>query len=447
MQKKLLNALPLVAIYILWNAPFLLKGFTVQSGVLGEFILLEVGVLAFFTVAALYAGRLGRLYFALSLWSIIFGVTFGIVSEARFSPFFFVAFVIAIRFFLSNREKGDLSVGSASVALFFILLLLSTSLRFVHLNSVTPNSGYLFSIYDNTSHLGVPITYVYGLVFAIGQVSLTLSPITALLFPLIAYLTADNTFLIVRSFRSIGGSSITAAIVTAIACQCENTIGLISGTVSSLALSILPYFIFLAAGMLILTNFYLHRPRKLLVPRINRLSTLLFFILTLAVEFAIVYTGAIYNLAVFGFNSFLSLFSGFLLGQATGVKWRMPVHYVAFAFALQTVLFIPSLIRYALVSPPFFELYSVAGMAAGFIISLSFRNRDNLSRIGIFEFVFSMEAMIASVLLYLTLFSVSFFSGYSEIAVIDFSVFILLVSLPAMWFSNIYLLSVRAFGS
>ena len=54
---------------------------------------------------------------------------------------------------------------------------------------------------------------------------------------------------------------------------------------------------------------------------------------------------------------------------------------------------------------------------------------------------------MTAVFLYITLFSISIFTGFSEIAVIDFSVFILILSLPVMWFSNIYLLSVRTFGS
>ena len=155
----------------------------------------------------------------------------------------------------------------------------------------------------------------------------------------------------------------------------------------------------------------------------------------------------IYNLAVFGFSSFLTLFSGFLLGQLLKINWRMPVHIVILPFVIQTVMFAPSFIREALTSPSVFELYTIAGMIAGLLISLSFRNRNVLSKITIFEFVFSMETMIAAVLLFLSIFSVSIFTGYSEIAVVDFSVFILIVSLPLMWFSNIYLLSARTFGA
>ena len=129
------------------------------------------------------------------------------------------------------------------------------------------------------------------------------------------------------------------------------------------------------------------------------------------------------------------------------INWRMPVYVVILPFVIQTVMFVPSLIRGALTSPTVFELYTIAGMTAGLLISLSFRNRTELSKITIFEFVFSMETMVAAVLLFLSIFSVSFFTGYSEIAVVDFSVFILIVSLPLMWFSNIYLLSARTFGS
>ena len=151
--------------------------------------------------------------------------------------------------------------------------------------------------------------------------------------------------------------------------------------------------------------------------------------------------------SIAGCSSFLTLFSGFLLGQLLKINWRMPVHIVILPFVIQTVMFAPSFIREALTSPSVFELYTIAGMIAGLLISLSFRNRNVLSKITIFEFVFSMETMIAAVLLFLSIFSVSIFTGYSEIAVVDFSVFILIVSLPLMWFSNIYLLSARTFGA
>ena len=107
---------------------------------------------------------------------------------------------------------------------------------------------------------------------------------------------------------------------------------------------------FISVALLILTNVYLHRPRKMRVPEVNKLSMLLPFISILAVEFAIVYTGMIYNLAVFGFSSFLTLFSGFLLGQMLKINWRMPVYVVILPFVIQTVMFIPSLIRGAQVN-------------------------------------------------------------------------------------------------
>ena len=446
MKKSLLNALPLISIFLLWNAPFFFKGYVIQGAILLELLGLTISLFTFLSVSAIYFKRLGALYLILSLSSAIFAIVFGVAGSLRFVLFYLASFAIASRYFLSLRERGDLAVGSASVGLLLLLLALSTSLRFIHLGTLQ-STGYLYSIYNDASPAGVPFTYAYGLVFVLGPFSLTISPITAFLFPLVAYLTSANTFLIINTFRTRGVTSVTAIVVTSIACQCENTIGIVSGTVSSLALSILPYFIFISAALLMLTNIYLHRPRKMRIPEVNKLSMLLLFISILAVEFAIIYTGMIYNLAVFGFSSFLTLFSGFLLGQLLKINWRIPVYIVILPFVVQTVMFAPSFIREALTSPTVFELYTIAGMIAGLLISLSFRNRNVLSKITIFEFVFSMETMIAAVLLFLSIFSVSIFTGYSEIAVVDFSVFILIVSLPLMWFSNIYLLSARTFGA
>ena len=124
---------------------------------------------------------------------------------------------------------------------------------------------------------------------------------------------------------------------------------------------------------------------------LSHISLTLLFISILAVEFAIIYTGMIYNLAVFGFTSFLTLFSGFLLGQTLKINWKMPVYIIILPFVIQMVMFAPSFIREALTSPSVFELYTIAGMIAGLLISLSFRNRNVLSKITIFEFVFSID--------------------------------------------------------
>ncbi len=437
------KALPLIPIFLLWNLPFAFHAFVAPEVIIAELISLELAVFSIFAVL-FNSKRTGSMYLSLTIVSVLIAGAFLISGGARFIPFYIASALIAGRYFLVYRGKGDAGVGSASALILLVLLILSTSLRFFHLASFQQGTGYAFSIYDDTKSVGIPLTYAYGIVIALGPVSLTISPVTAILFPLIAYLTADNTFLILDSFRPDGVSSISGIVVTSIACQCENTIGIISSTASSLALSILPYFIFLSVILLSVTNIYLRRPWKMKALRVNRFSILALLLSILTVEFIIVYSGMIYDLAVFGFNSFLTLLSGFLLGEMLRFKRKFPIHLLILAFAIQTVLFSPQLIRYALVSPLFFETYSAIGMAAGFLISISFSKRDKISRLGMFEFVFSMETMIAAVLLYLTIFSSTIYSGFPEIAVINFSVLILLLSLPAMWFSNIYLLSARA---
>ena len=447
MQKKIFLILPLPVILVLLNLPFMFGGMVVGGNVTVEFIFMDAGIFALFSIVAFLRNRIARLYIFLALLSISLSFVFLISNEFRFTLFFAASSLIALRFFFMTKGRSDFSVGAVSFTVLAVLLLLSTSLRFLPINTISSSTGYVFSIYDNAAPAGVPFTYSFGLVFSLGDFSLTVSPITAILFPLIAYLTADNTFLIIGRYRSNGASSLAAIAVTAIACQCENTIGIISATVTSSVLSALPYFIFLSAGLLLLTNFYLRHPRRIRFPEINGIVILAVLIPILTTEFAIVYSGMIYDLAAFGFNSFLSLLSGFLLGLIFPFKRTVPLYSVFIAFAIQTVLFLPFPIAEALSSPLFFEIYTLSGMVSGLIVSLSFRNRERISRISLFEFVFSMETMIAALLLYLSLYSFPIFSGYSEIAVIDFSVFILVVSVPAMWLSNVYLLSVRAFGS
>ncbi|MCL4333954.1 MAG: hypothetical protein M1290_00955 [Candidatus Thermoplasmatota archaeon] len=447
-KESILGAVPFAITVLLWNVPFFLGGIVVEGNVLLEVIIGEAVIFSGILLVSHLRGRLGRLYLISSYISMAILVTLVETGLWRFALFSAVAFLISIRFFLTSRKRLDFSTGTLAFLIFMLILFLSTSLRIVHSSLTgTGATGYLFSIYNNSSPAGVPFTYAYGIVAGLRGVTLTLSPLTAVFFPLIAYLTADNTMLIVKGSATGRTVSATGAVVAALACQCENTIGILSGTVSSLALSILPFFIFLSAGLLIATNVYLHNPIKMKLPRIKTWVVVTAFLIILAIEFLIVSTGLVYDLALFGLVSFLSIISGFLLGMVIPLKRSIPVYSVIFAFAIQAVMFWPHLISAALVTPSVFEAYNISGLVAGIILSLSFRNRSAMTKVGLVELIFSMETMITAIFLYITLFSLSLFNGFTEIAVIDFSVFILLLSLPLMWFSNIYLLSVRAFGS
>lgn len=445
--REILSALPFPLVVVLWNVPFLLNGMIVQYDVLFELVSLQTAILGGMLVAALIRGKLGRLYLISSYVSLALLVLMAVEGEWRFAPFLGVAALISLRYFVLLRGPSDLSTGTIAFVIFVFLLVLSTSLRFGAIDGSASSQGYVFSIYNNSSPAGVPFTYAYGLVFALKGITLTLSPITAVFFPVISYLTADNTILIVKGYRSGSAFSVSGAVVVALACQCENTIGILAGTVSSLALSILPYFILLSAGLLLLTNIYLHNPVRVRLPKFRPLVIVVLFVATLAAEFVVVSTGMVYNLALFGFISFLSIISGFLLGFAIPTRRTLPIYSIVGAFAIQTIMFWPFLIREALSVPSIFEVYNFSGLAAGLILSLSFKNRRIVTKVGLIELIFSMETMITAAFLYLTIFSIPIFSGFSEIEVIDFSVFILTISLPIMWFSNIYLLSVRAFSA
>ncbi|MEM0136227.1 MAG: hypothetical protein QXU18_13555, partial [Thermoplasmatales archaeon] len=214
MEKRVVNLLPLIPIFLLLDSPFIFRGFIIQSNVLTEFVVLQIAVFLAFSALAYIANKMGRMYLILSLLSLALASIFTAAGSTRFIPLFFVSFIISIGFFMITRKRGDLAVGSITMIVLAILLVLSTSLRLVHSIYPQPGPGYLFSIYNDSPPVGVPFTYAYGLVFVVGQFSLTLSPATAFLFPLIAYLTADNTILVINSFRSNGVVSISAVVVT-----------------------------------------------------------------------------------------------------------------------------------------------------------------------------------------------------------------------------------------
>lgn len=447
-RRRIIGVLPILFIIILWNIPLLIGNFYLQKSITLETILLEMASFSFFVILGLISGHLGRIYLFLGYLSLMVSFLFVFSGLLSLSLLYVASSLISLRFFSSWRGKGDITTITIAFTLLMILLLLTTSIRFLSSASVSSlYQGYMFSINDNSQLAGIPFTYYYGVVLSMPRAALTFSPIILFLFPMISYLTADNTVLIAKKFSSEGFTSVSGPVFTVIACQCENTIAVVSGTVSSFTLSVLPFFIFLSAGLLLGTNIYLHKPKRMHIPSFNKTYGLILLLLVMIAEFAIVYRGLINNLSYFGIYSFLSVGSGLLLGLSIPFSRKVSLIWVIFAFGVQIMLFIPFIIEAALTSVLFFELYNIAGFGAGIILSLSIKGRRRISRIGIVEFIFSMETMISALFLYLTLFSISIFSNYQGVAVLEFSVLILLLSIPIMWFSNIHLINVRMFYS
>ncbi|MEM3756145.1 MAG: hypothetical protein QXT24_04005 [Thermoplasmatales archaeon] len=438
------KSIPVLATILFWNIPLLLRSVIFDTYALLELLVIEIAVLTIFAIVTNRIGIFSRFMLILSFLSLSLCVFAFISGMSYLAPFYLLSGIIGLRYGLNEGKRDDLIVSSLSFAILITLLFISSSLR-IFLHSAFQDHIFLFSIYDNAQPAGVPITYSLGIILSSGRVTLTISPLILVFFPAVAYLASANTVLIVRS--TTPGTSIVPTAVTALACQCENTVGIISGTASYLALAIVPYLVFLSVAMLLATNFFLHRPRRLPKIKIGHRLFLFLFLISMIVESFLVFSGLILNLWIFGLNSILTLFSGFFLGQLVPFRRKEPVPLIALAFIIQLSLLIPPVVSMALVSPIYFEIYAFAGIISGLLISLALRNRGRISRIGIIELVFSMEAMLSVIFLYLSLNSVTFFPRYSQIAVLSFSLFLLLVSIPVMWFSNIFLLSARFFGA
>ncbi|MEM0141570.1 MAG: hypothetical protein QXN66_06025 [Thermoplasmatales archaeon] len=435
---------PIIIVFLLWNIPFFFKEVIFDRNAMVEFLSIEAVLFVFFTFISIKFDIHLRFLFLLSMLSVAASILVSISGFLYLAPFYLVSALVAMKPALHERKRDDIAVALVSSLIFLALLLISTSLRILPVNTVQHHI-FLFSIYNNAPAVGVPITYAFGLVISLGKVTLTVSPLILIVFPAVAYLASSNTFLIIRS--PTPGTSVASAAVTALACQCENTVGILSGTASYLAFAIVPYLVFFSVVMLVVTNLFLHKPRPL--PKLNFGVGLflLLFLVSMVAESALIFSGLVFNLWIFGLNSTLTLFSGFFLGQIVPFRHREPLPLIGIAFSLQLMLLIPFVIGKALVSPLYFEIYSLLGIVSGLLISLAMRNRRKISKIGIIELVFSMEAMLSVIFLYLSLNSVVFFPGYSQVAVLSFSLFLLFVSIPVMWFSNIFLLSARFFGT
>jgi len=430
-----INYLSLFLTVALWNIPLMFPGTYFDLDAIAELLIIEAAVVSIFAFIAYRLNIMQRLLFILSLLSLFVVIVLALSGDISRIPFYLLSALIALRYSFDGAKRIDFAVGTAAFLILLLLLAISTSLRFLPAHG---GNIYIFSIYDNTPPTGVPFTYSLGLVLSGGDATLTISPIISFLFPTIAYLAASNTFLILR--RS-SGLTVTSTAAAALACQCENTIGILSGTASYLVVAFLPFISFLSVALLLATNTYLYHPRSLRTIKLSPTISLIILLALIALESYFVASGLILILWIFGLNSLITILTGIFIGCLIPLRRRIPLAILIIAFAFQLFLFIPQSIERALSSPLFFEIYAILGLLSGLVISLSMKNRLTLSRIGIVELVFSMEAMISIAFLYLSLYSISIFSGFPGVAVLSFSISLLLVSVPVMWASNLFLLS------
>lgn len=420
--------------------PFLTHQINMDPSILGEFVIIFISSTLFFSFIIAKINSVS-IFYMISFISFFLGILVLFGGDSAISASLFLAGAISLYPAFMEFHKDELYVSSLTTIFFIVLLFLSTSLRIYPVFPVTGSySGYLFSIYDDVNPAGVPWTYTGGLVLSIGKIALTMSPITMILFPSIAFLTSSNTLHIIRIYKGgyIGG--FLSSSLTALSCQCEATIGLISGTASAYLLSILPILIIISLIMLLITNIFILKPFKfrLFIKTHNLLYPL--FIVILIFQSVIIFDGLVKYSYYFALLSFLSLSSGIIAGLILPIKNKMIYTGLFVGITLEIFSFAPLFVRLAVINSLYFELYNITGFIAGIIFSFTAKGIKPFLRTAIFELVFSMQAMMAIALLYISLYSGNnyYFTGLNE--TVEFSFTILVVTLPVMWISNLNLI-------
>mgnify|MGYP001626175888 FL=1 len=421
-------------------SPLLTHQIRVDSTISGEFVILLISTIIIFTFIIIRMNS-GLIFYMISFISFFLGGLIFFSGDSAISASLFLAGAVALGPAIMEFHKDELYVSSLTSIFFILLLFLSTSLRIYSVISITGNySGYLFSIYDNVNPAGVPWTYAWGLVLSVGRITLTVSPLTMVLFPSIAFLTSSNTLHIIRIYKETFVGGFLSSSLTALSCQCEATIGVVSGTVSAYLLSLLPFLIILSLIMLLITRIYIFKPFKfrLFIKTHNFLYPL--FIIILILQSAIIFDGLIKYSYYFAIVSFLSISSGITAGLILPIKNKNILTGLFIGIILEIFSFTPLFVRLAVTNSFYFELYSVTGFIAGIIFSLTGKGIKPFLRNAIFELVFSMQAMMAIVALYITLFSGNNYYFMDINGTIEFSLTLIIMTLPLMWVSNLNLI-------
>ena len=371
------------------------------------------------------------------------------------TSYFLPMVIVVLATFLLNIRKnglGSMNLAWVSVAAFFVMIVVSGILR------ITPVSGLnqilAFSIYNNEQPSGVPLLFYNGIVFQGPLFVYTFSVPTFLVYSIISVVLSKNYSLIYRTYRGsrIQTSSLVSGAATVLSCQCEGITGTLPSiaalAISTLIVPVLMESVLLVILTLVVLLFIAGKRKSRIVSAMSSLSGIqviapaaVFIILVPLVETVSVAMGFLSSpLFFFGIN-FLMFVNGALLlllvELALGIRLKasQPLLAAIIASVLMTIWFDPSLVTYADTYSTVFVLMNLSMIAAGMLALHAYLGFGRNDRILFLEFLSMMFVMTGIIVLYLSAFSnITVWGVFSFSSQLFFSLILLTITLPIMWF-------------
>jgi hypothetical protein len=331
--------------------------------------------------------------------------------------------------FIEKRDKIFKSL--FITAMFFLLLILSGALRLQN-----DNGFYVFSIYDDIPKQYVPIIFYNGIVISLGRIVLTVSLLSLIIMGAASFFAVENTILILRNYKITSLSGAVQIIPVLTSCQCESSIGLSAFVATIFSILTLP-LLFISLIFLIITNQILKgkiRMRNNMGSKFNE-KLLIIMPLILLVSSLLIYLDVkLYLLTSMFFAGLMTI----LIIRAINKKINLGIKALLLGLVLQTIsfsLFLTFINGFNIVN----LILIIAFSNTSSVLIALYMGGNKKYEFTVYELYFTMWTMVFLVLVFL-----SQVISYNIIgSILESALIILLVSIPAMWISNIY--NLRAF--
>lgn len=283
------------------------------------------------------------------------------------------------------------------VVLSFLMYFLGSLVQFIVQPLNAPVS--LVSLKDVYIFPGEPFPFLFYLGMNIyGSVlTLTISPLTLIVFSIVAALVAENYEGFITVLRGSGGSGLKPAIyglTAALSCQCEACISLLPAMVFIIVSTAMVPLILESVTLLILSNFFIRAYRKG-VPtlffmkiaqwyRAREILIAAFLVLIVTpVELLGLYFGWLLLPLFFFGISMLDTLSGYALAKVAlqflakrGSNF-LPAVLIIAGMALSLTWYIPQMTSYALSSGIAFSVMAISGFIAGILLGIAHSTSRN----------------------------------------------------------------------
>lgn len=379
---------------------------------------------------------------------------FAIRGVLTILPLFLVSAILIFSDLVSSDRKW-IARSAIFLSSLTVLVVISSVIRFFH--SYPPFPMTVLSIYNDGQPQGVPLLFSDAMVIFSGDYIVTMSIQFTFILALAAALLAENFIMIYGILKDYGDgirSSVTGLIVFIFGCQCESIISAVP-VLSAILVSLLLFpLIGLGLFLLILSYLFLRAMRRdpgrrlsMLADRFYLKKTAVYMGIVLIGEVMISSIGIVYGLEhtifyFYGLNLAImatsyALFTGFLIQSTKESGGLYPLFLVAAGMVVMVIWLVPVFEAAAYSDYAYYGLMSVSSFAGGTIIGMGASRYGPTERNLILEMISMMFTLIGVFILYYTdIFQSRLWNGFTLVSQLEFSVFLIMVSLPFLWFYN-----------